>query len=103
MSPSSESTANVNSHPQQSKDLVSIEEDIARISSIISPEHNTEHEEEISASNLAELLKQLESANGAMDGVESKLDGVLGQLDSLLEALEKKDTTETSETEIKKK
>ncbi|KAJ8084921.1 hypothetical protein AAF712_004521 [Marasmius tenuissimus] len=87
------------SEAQESNDLVSIEKDLARVSSILSPEHNSDPEEELSENNLVDLLKQLDSANGAMDGVENKLDNVLGQLDSLLKALEKEETTEITETD----
>jgi type II pantothenate kinase len=39
--------------------------------------------------SLAALLKQLDDASGAADGLESKLDSLLGRLDSLLEEQDK--------------
>ncbi|KAH7886261.1 hypothetical protein F5I97DRAFT_1787743, partial [Phlebopus sp. FC_14] len=43
------------------------------------------------ASGLAELLAQLETADGVATGVESKLDEILDTLDNLLTSLEHKD------------
>ncbi|EEB96267.1 hypothetical protein MPER_04622 [Moniliophthora perniciosa FA553] len=75
-------------------DLQSIE---ARVSSVLSPEHDTDPEQELSEANLVELLQQLDNADGAMTGVEEKLNNVLGQLDNLLAVLERKDDSEAGE------
>ncbi|KAF9257096.1 hypothetical protein L218DRAFT_991196 [Marasmius fiardii PR-910] len=90
--------SNVNT--QETSAPVSIDADIARISSILSPEHNIDPEEELSEKNLAELFEQLQKAEGMMDGVENKLDDVMGQLDGLLEVLGKKrDSAEEGNTD----
>lgn len=41
--------------------------------------------------DLALLLKQIDGANGVLNGVEDKLDGLLNDLDTLLAALESKE------------
>ncbi|KAK7464470.1 hypothetical protein VKT23_006640 [Stygiomarasmius scandens] len=70
-----------------SRDMVSIEQDISRLSAILSGS-GANSEEELDERSLAELFKQLEGATGLMNGVEDKLDNILGNLDGLLAALE---------------
>ncbi|KAJ3770789.1 hypothetical protein FB446DRAFT_646381 [Lentinula raphanica] len=47
-----------------------------------------ESNQELSESDLAGLLKQIDGANGVLNGVEDRLDGILSNLDSLLAVLE---------------
>ncbi|ESK96161.1 hypothetical protein Moror_7302 [Moniliophthora roreri MCA 2997] len=90
-----------NTQGTSNTDLQSIEADLARVSSVLSPGHNTDPEQELSEANVVELLQQLDNADGAMTGVEEKLNNVLGQLDSLLAALERKDGSgETDENSV---
>ncbi|KAG7099974.1 hypothetical protein E1B28_001767 [Marasmius oreades] len=96
-SPSSPSDPKTNVTTNDPTDQVSVDADIARFSSIISPEQSTDPEQELSESNLNELLEQLQKAEGVMDGVEDKLNSVMGQLDSLLETLEKKGEEEDTD------
>ncbi|CAL1694914.1 unnamed protein product [Somion occarium] len=42
----------------------------------------------INDTDIAELLRQIETANGVAQGVESRLEGVLDHLDALLDSLE---------------
>lgn len=61
-----------------------LEADIAQIRSFLSQEPS----EGDSDSNLAELLRKMDAADGMAKGVESKLDNMLENLDQLLASLE---------------
>ena len=79
-----------------------IPEDISRIAAVLSETNlGAEETEELSESNLAALFKQIEGADGVLDGVEDKLDGLLGNLDILLDALESRTgDQETKKTDV---
>jgi hypothetical protein len=68
---------------QQSDD--GLESDISLLSGLLSSASTNEDE---SPEGIAELLGQLETANGIAMGVEGKLDDIIGHLDDLLSALE---------------
>ncbi|KAF9065381.1 hypothetical protein BDP27DRAFT_57447 [Rhodocollybia butyracea] len=76
---------------QNASELSSTHQDILRLVNALSETHLPETDPEtaeLSESDLAALFKQIDGANGALNGVEDKLDGVLSNLDSLLAALE---------------
>ncbi|PFH49663.1 hypothetical protein AMATHDRAFT_48505 [Amanita thiersii Skay4041] len=75
----------------------SLDVDIAQISLLMS-EYNVDVGGD--ETDISELLKRLESANGMADGVESKLDGILGNLDELLELLEPKNQDTHTTTQV---
>ncbi|KAF5350730.1 hypothetical protein D9757_008404 [Collybiopsis confluens] len=67
----------------------SLPDDISRVATVISKVNlGGDDTGELNESNLAALFKEIESADGVLDGVEDKLDGLLGNLDALLAALE---------------
>ncbi|GAW00912.1 hypothetical protein LENED_002471 [Lentinula edodes] len=49
---------------------------------------NADDNKDMSESDLAALFKQIDGANGVLNGVEDKLDGILNNLDTLLAVLE---------------
>lgn len=61
-----------------------LEADIAQISSFLSQEPS----EGDADTNLAELLRKMDAADGMARGVETKLDDMLDNLDQLLASLE---------------
>ena len=76
-----------NSHPlsnnNNSSQLPS-DADLAALAALISADHSDEHADE----NLAELLQQLETADGVARGMEGRRDSLLERLDGLVEVLE---------------
>ncbi|KAJ3995496.1 hypothetical protein F5050DRAFT_296734 [Lentinula boryana] len=75
-----------NTHTQSESS--SVHQDIPLIANLLSETHLDESNRELTEFDLAGLLKQIDGANGVLNGVEDKLDGVLNNLDSLLAALE---------------
>jgi hypothetical protein len=68
--------------------------DISLLASLLSQDTS----EEIDDTNISELLRRLDTANGVASGVENRLDELLNNLDGLLGTLESAATTvETTE------
>jgi hypothetical protein len=63
-----------------------LDAEVAALAALLSQGHVDESE--LSEQHLAELLRQLEQADGVARGVEDRLDGMLKNLDDLLEGME---------------
>ncbi|EGO05376.1 hypothetical protein SERLA73DRAFT_174502 [Serpula lacrymans var. lacrymans S7.3] len=95
---SSESNTAADSNPTPNGSTTehpSLESDISRLTSLLL--NDTAIAE---GSDLAELLAQLDSADGMANGVETRLDSVLEKLDTLLEALERNEDGLTAGTNV---
>ncbi|KAJ3934738.1 MAG: hypothetical protein NXY57DRAFT_622929 [Lentinula lateritia] len=82
----------INNNAQNvSGQLSSMHPDISHIVSVLTETHmdsNADDNKDMSESDLAALFKQIDGANGVLNGVEDKLDGILSNLDTLLAVLE---------------
>ncbi|KAJ3476203.1 hypothetical protein NLI96_g11316 [Meripilus lineatus] len=76
---------NASTDKQPPRSGQALETDISILASILSKSTASSDAEDI---DVAELLSQLETANGIAEGVESRLDGILQHLDGMLHSLE---------------
>ena len=88
--------------PNRRNEPSSLESDIAALASIIASTSKATNangdgavEPEIAdaaelGTEVEELIRRIEAANGIADGVEDKLDGILAHLDGLLNSLEER-------------
>jgi hypothetical protein len=79
------SSSKPNGQTPNGQGKTNLEDDIAQLSALLSQEPS-----EGDDGDVAELLRQIEKADGMAQGVESKLDNVLQNLDNLLASLEPK-------------
>ncbi|KAK7695194.1 hypothetical protein QCA50_002384 [Cerrena zonata] len=95
---SSKNTATTNGGSMDAVNQSNIPSDIALLSSILN--RSTDPSDE---TDIAELLRQIETAHGVAEGVETRLDGVIDHLDALLDTLEthSSQSTEGSNAESK--
>ena len=80
---SSKNTAPANGVSKDNSSQSALASDIALLSAILSRSADPTDETDI-----AELLRQIDSAHGVAEGVETRLDGVIDNLDTLLDSLE---------------
>ncbi|KZT22700.1 hypothetical protein NEOLEDRAFT_1180775 [Neolentinus lepideus HHB14362 ss-1] len=66
-----------------------LQADIALLASFLSVSRQST--DDLSDADIAELLRQLETATGVAQGVESRLDSILDSLDDLLETIGSRD------------
>lgn len=80
---SSQNPATTNGVSKHDANQSNIAGDIALLSALFDRSADPSDETDI-----AELLRQIETAHGVAEGVETRLDGVIDNLDALLDSLE---------------
>lgn len=75
-------------NPVQPDGTSTLEQDIARLNTLLASSSEGDNVTEQDEANLAEILERLEKAEGLARGMESQLDDTIDKLDSLLSSLE---------------
>ncbi|KAH8920720.1 hypothetical protein BT69DRAFT_1352159 [Atractiella rhizophila] len=66
--------------------------DLEMIQSFLHGIKDHHDKDDMDETSIKELLKKMEEAEGATDGLEHKLDGLLANLDDILERMEQKES-----------
>jgi glutaredoxin 2 len=84
------------------QNISKMQAEVKELQSLLSGEENTAdsaNTTELTAADLQELLRRLETADGISQGVENRLDDILSDLDDLISSLDEHEANAQDNTE----